>query len=520
MTRSLANNNYKNNDRQQSRTFNHRSTISNNQQQHTISSHFTRIPAARPLDRYDLELIVNYSVCADHPNWRVRFKRDRAGVDLELSGCSAIDRSMDIPLQMLVGIGLVLCALVMGQVALWSTTKVRDLQAERSRFLQQQQALRQALANTNSKQVASILDSIQSNASWKGFRQFVVQQLIRETENTTSVYLVPADGKPIASFRPGQHLTLRMAIPGQAKPIVRCYSLSDSPGKSYYRISVKEVPPPLDRPELGCGKASHYINRCLTEGQLVDVKAPAGEFYLDEDSDRLLILLAGGIGITPMISMLSRLVDANSRRTTLLMYGVKHGQDHPFKRQLHELVQVHGNLHLVNCYSRPQPTDQLGADFHVQGNVNINLLKKLIKVPDAEFYLCGPPSFMQSLYDGLLEWGANPNDIHFEAFGPASIQPAPSGSTMPSEQPEVTHPIKFARSDTTAIWDGQQTLLELAESLQVPIDSGCRAGSCGTCCVPIISGAIEYPGGQKPDCPAGHCLMCIAKPIRAVELNV
>lgn len=426
---------------------------------------------------------------------------------------------MDISLQTLAGIGLVLCALVLGQFALWTSASFRRVRSERKQFGLHQQSLRSLLPN-NQKSVVAINGSPERAAGWKGYREFFVQQMVRETPSTVSVYLRPADGKPIASFRPGQHVTVRLSVPGQAKPLVRCYSLSDSPNDSYYRITVKEVPPPNNNTEIGFGKASHYVNRLITEGQSIELKTPAGDFVLNEESQRLVVLLAGGVGITPMISMLNRLVDLKSPRTALLVYGIQHGQDHPFKQHLSAIARTHENIHVLTCYSQPGAVDRLGADYQFHGRVNLELLKRVIGDPDAEFYMCGPAAFMQSLYDGLLEWGVYPKDIHFEAFGPASVKRA---SAKPENQPEPaqsSYPVKFLRSETVAVCDGQQTLLELAEAQQIPVDSGCRAGSCGTCCVALINGEVEYPAGQNVDCPAGHCLMCIARPKGAVELDV
>jgi uncharacterized protein len=457
---------------------------------------------------------------------------------------------MEIPFQISTGIGLVLCALVVGQAALWSSFKWRSLRGERRRFLEDQQLLRKSLPKLQTgnpgkaqQQFGSSLKQsgeslfneghglIQNQISWRGYRDFFVRRLVKENESVTSVYLVASDGKPIACFHPGQHLTLRLLIPGQTRPLIRCYSLSDSPEKSnlrsdgagtpYYRISVKEVPAPPERPEQGFGKASHFVHRTLAAGQRVEAKAPAGEFFLKEDSQRLVVLLAGGVGITPMISMLNHLVDTKADRTVLLVYGVRNGQDHPFKQHLRELADTYENIHVVNCYSRPLSTDHLGGDYHVKGKVTPALLKKILPQPDAAFYLCGPPPFMQSLYDGLLDWGVAPGDIHYEVFGPASIQ-RPSSSGAPSLETKDVMPvsIKFARSKVTAVWDGQQTLLEMAEAHQIPVDSGCRAGNCGTCCVAMISGQVEYPAGQKVECPVGHCLLCVAKPVEAIELDV
>jgi len=112
------------------------------------------------------------------------------------------------------------------------------------------------------------------------------------------------------------------------------------------------------------------------------------------------------------------------------------------------------------------------------------------------------------------------SDIRFEAFGPASIgKPKPDASRENSKQ-TACHSIKFAQSETTLVWDdSHQSILELAEANDISIDSGCRAGNCGTCEIELISGAVAYPDGLKPDCQAGHCLACVARPTTATELD-
>ncbi len=423
---------------------------------------------------------------------------------------------MELSYYFLVAIGIAFCALAGSQLALSSAGAWRARRLEKKSFDERQSAIRRQLSD---RSVSHTIEQIENFGTWRGFRRFTVDRLVKEAENTTSAYLIPSDGKSIPGFRPGQHLTLRLPVPGQSKPVVRCYSLSDGPGKPYYRISVKEVPPPREKPELGFGKASHYINRQLEPGQIIDIKAPAGDFYLNDESDRLVILLAGGVGITPMISMLEHLISSNPNRTAVLLYGIRNGQDHPFKDHLRQRSQSHPYIHVLNCYSNPDPADRQGIDYHVHGFVSTELLKKMLPEPNAEFYLCGPPAFMKSNYDGLIEWGANPDDVHFEAFGPASIVPAQKGTDEALQTP-VAIPVQFRKSEVTLNWNGQQSLLELAEANQIPVDSGCRAGSCGSCSVALLRGQVEYPAGVNPACSPGQCLLCIAKPKEPLELDV
>ena len=323
-------------------------------------------------------------------------------------------------------LGLLICGAAILQFALWSTIGLRTYSANKKQFAVSQELLREKIREHGKSR--KVLD----DGHWQGYRWFRVAKLVQETEICTSVYLQPEDGKPICSFRPGQHLTFKFQIPGEAKPVIRCYSLSDSPQPDHYRITVKKNFPPADSPNLPAGKASSFINETLMVGDRLEVKAPSGKFFLDEDSDSPVVLLAGGIGITPMISMINRLLSLNSERSILLLYGVTHGADQAFRNELRQLANDHHNFHLVSCFSHPRPADVLGTDYEVAGFASVDLLRKLLPDPRCLFYLCGPPPFMTALYDGLIEWGVPGSRINYEAFGPASIGKA---RNKPTTQP-------------------------------------------------------------------------------------
>ena len=420
--------------------------------------------------------------------------------------------------------GIALCVMTLLQFALWSRQSLSLIsenkkQFELSRELMRKQIQESQLADPLSDDAA---DFEETNGSWKGFRSFRVSQLEKETAICTSVYLLPDDGKPIASFQPGQHLTFKFQIPGESKPVIRCYSLSCAPGKDYYRISVKSVPPPRDKPEIPPGRVSNFINHALTVGQRIAVKAPSGHFVLDDETDAPVVLLAGGIGITPMVSIADHLLGRSSSRQVLLMYGVQHGNDHAFKDHFSNLADSHDNFHVVNCYSHPTAEDIANRTFHVDGFASVDCLKKVLPHNQCQFYMCGPPPFMNSLYDGLREWGVPETSIFFEAFGPASIgKKKKANEPSESQSGETNTPVvKFSASGTAIRWNADSdSLLDLAEANDIVIDSGCRAGSCGTCETAIVKGKVCYDDPQNADCSPGICLVCIAKPDGPLELD-
>jgi len=354
--------------------------------------------------------------------------------------------------------------------------------------------------------------------TWDGFRKFVIARKVRECGDICSFYLEPHDRRPLPAFQPGQYLTFRLNIPGQAKPVIRCYSLSDAPRPDYFRVTIKRIGPPPNKPDGLPGLVSSHFHDALDEGDIVDVKAPAGQFFIDPHEDTPAVLIGGGIGLTPMLSMLNAIVDANARRDVWFFYGLRHRGEHVMADHLRRIAAENSNVHLHVCYSDPRPgEDKPGEHYDHAERVSADLLKRLVGANTPHFYLCGPPPMMQSLVDGLQGWGVPLERIHFEAFGPASVKTAAAAAAPAA--PARTIEIAFARSDKRATWDGRSTLLEIAEASGIRIDSGCRAGNCGTCVTAIKEGKVDYP--QKPGIAVeeGSCLACVAVPVSNLVLE-
>jgi ferredoxin-NADP reductase len=351
---------------------------------------------------------------------------------------------------------------------------------------------------------------------WSGIRKFVVKQRVAECDGICSFYLVPHDGRALPEFKPGQYLTFQLKVPGQPKLVTRCYSLSDAPRPDYYRISVKRVAPAVPReanPATGLG--SGFFHDEVKEGDILDVKAPAGHFCLEASNERPLVLIGGGIGVTPVLSMVNALVRKNSEREIWFLYGLRNGSEHFQREHLRTLAKEKPNLRLHICYSQPQPADVSGRDFHHAGRVNTEFLKKILPSNNYDFLICGPGPMMEEVTKGLSEWGVPETAIFFEAFGPASVKRAARPADKPGEisKPGVGIEVTFAKSDRTIIWDGKTpTLLELAEQHGIPMDSGCRAGNCGTCVVAVKAGAVDYMAGHGASAEPGTCLACVCKP--------
>ncbi len=353
--------------------------------------------------------------------------------------------------------------------------------------------------------------------SWSGRRKFQVQKRVYENPNkdVCSFYLVPHDGRPMPPFRAGQFLTFELPVPGESGPVVRCYSLSDSPTrKDHYRVSIKRLEAPPKAPKgTPPGVSSSYFHNTLDEGDIVEAFAPAGEFYIDEASERPVVFIAGGVGLTPLVSMMTWLVETNSHREVWFFYGVRNRGEHAMFEMLRRVEKENSNINVVVVYADPTDTCRKGEDYNVEGFVSVDLLKSLLKTTNYEFYICGPPPMMEAVTSGLEEWGVAQSDIRYESFGPASVKRAQAAEKPATDENAEVFQVEFSRSKKTFEWtSGAGTLLEFAEANDIKARCGCRTGSCGTCVTALMQGDVHYIHKPAKQPEAGSCLVCISQP--------
>ena len=364
-------------------------------------------------------------------------------------------------------------------------------------------------------------EQLPDEASWSGFRKFYIHRRVDEADGITSFYLRSYDGKTVPRFLPGQHLTFRLQIPGHAKPVIRCYSLSDAPvHENQYRVSIKRLGAPPGSDGVPDGLGSCFFHDMLEVDRIVDVKAPNGNFYLDMTDRRPAVLIAGGIGLTPMLSMINTIAYTNSTREVWLFYALVDRRQHVQPEHLKRLAREHQNINIVICYAEPTRNCVKGRDFHYRGRVNRRLFQGLLPSRDCQFYLCGPPPMQDALIKDLSDWGVPEADIRYKSFGrrkgkkPAG--PAVGDNGKPVEPIEIV----FARSGKVGKWfSDAETVLDVAEAAGVVMDSGCRAGQCGTCATAIKQGSVTYledPGTQPAP---GMCLTCVAIPKEGLVLD-
>ena len=247
--------------------------------------------------------------------------------------------------------------------------------------------------------------------AWPGFRQMRVAQIHKESDSVTSFILKPIDGQSLPVCQAGQFVVLRLLIdadkdPGKP-PVLRSYSLSDLPAADHFRISVKN--------ELN-GIGSSFLCNRAREGDVLDVSAPRGSFTLRPGQNPV-VLLSAGVGATPVMSMLHTLAAEKSQREVWWIYGARNRVDHPFAEESRSLLKQLSRGRGYIVYSRPAATDRVGADFDAPGHIDTALLERIGVSKASDFYLCGPPSFLQSMRDGLRNWGVLAENVHTEIFG-------------------------------------------------------------------------------------------------------
>lgn len=260
-------------------------------------------------------------------------------------------------------------------------------------------------------------ETVSQSGGWNDFRDFTVAKKVNESEVITSFYLQPKDGKGIPTFTPGQYISIRVKIAGEEYTYIRQYSLSDSPEKEYYRISVKKETSSSEH--IPNGKVSTYLHDSIQEGDTLEVTAPAGDFVLDVESTEPVVFLSGGVGITPMISMLNTIATQQPNRKVTFIHAAINGTTHAMHEHVKELSNQSENIEYYLCYEKPTEKDLLNKEYTKEGYMDLPWIDSIVKDKNASFYFCGPIPFMKTVNNTLKELGISSDKIYFEFFGPA-----------------------------------------------------------------------------------------------------
>jgi ferredoxin-NADP reductase/ferredoxin len=354
--------------------------------------------------------------------------------------------------------------------------------------------------------------------AWRGFRSVEVVASREESAEVRSFAFAAEDGSPLPPALPGQYIMVRMRPSPDAPAITRSYSLCGPPGTANYRIGVKN-----ER-----GLASGFLHQDVRAGSHLEISAPRGSFTLAAGATPV-VLISAGVGVTPMLAMLHGAAAANAgaSRPVWWLHSARDRAHHSFAREVDGLLAALCASHRCVIYSRPAPEDMLGQDFDRPGHLSPQLLHEFGIPPDADFYLCGPPRFLEDFQKGLAAWGIPWPRVHVEVFGPApTLTPGISGvaAALPHrpDGPAGGGPmVTFSRSGLAVPWDSRfASLLEFAEACAVPVRWACRSGVCHNCESGLIEGELAY-APEPLDPPAeGNALICCSRPKTTVALDL
>lgn len=341
------------------------------------------------------------------------------------------------------------------------------------------------------------------------FRDFIIDRIVRESSTIKSFYYKRTDNKPVETHLPGQFITLRVKPPEEKKELIRNYTLSDGPGKEYFRTTIK-------REEYG--KVSRYLHDQVKEGDTIGISKPTGDFQLTINSSKPVVLLSGGVGITPMLSMLEFIVAHEPDRRVYFLHSSLNKAVQPMLVRLRELGKKHKNLYLSIHHSKPGIDEKAGIDYDYAGLISKDYLNSVLPMIEMDYFLCGPVGFMETMYQYLQEFSVNEENIHYEFFGEGK-----NLGTKPIfvDSNSNNFKVKFTKSNKEIQWDSsQQSILELAESAGLTPEFSCRMGTCSTCESTLLKGTIEYDPEPFIETPEGRILICSSKPVSNLEIEL
>lgn len=256
---------------------------------------------------------------------------------------------------------------------------------------------------------------------WQGFKDFKVIKREDNSENITSFYLHAVDGTVLTPHQAGQYITVKVSLADGATTM-RNYSLSNPPGTDYFRISVKRET--SVKPSMPQGVVSNLLHNTVEEGDIIAVAPPAGEFFLKKPTEKPaampIVFIAGGVGITPLLSMLHTVLESNSHAPVTLIQTAVNGDSHAFEDEIKALSSRHKNLNWHVRYSEPSANDRSHQRFNSEGLIDDSLIKTLLsEKEETQFYVCGPEPMLKLCYKLLRSNHVATCQIHYEFFGPA-----------------------------------------------------------------------------------------------------
>lgn len=258
-------------------------------------------------------------------------------------------------------------------------------------------------------------EKAQMEGGWSGWRTFDCVNRVEECPGVVSFYFMPADGGQVPDYKAGEYVTLRVYVPGLLVLQPRQYTLSQAKGSGMLRITVKAIRAKDGAP---AGVVSNQLVNTLKVGNQVELTAPTGTFVIDDvKDDHPLVLIAAGIGITPMVAMLEELSTENPLRSVHFLYSTQNKAAYPLRDTVDAVMKGLPRGAKAVFFTKPGPDDHLGQDFDASGRITPASIRNFCQDPDADFYICGPASFMQDITAALRQIGVIEPRIHTESFG-------------------------------------------------------------------------------------------------------
>lgn len=339
------------------------------------------------------------------------------------------------------------------------------------------------------------------------YKIFLIDKIVVESSTIKSFYLKPEDGSKPKKFLPGQFVSVRVKRAGNQDTVVRNYTLSDSPNKSYFRLTIK-------REENGT--VSHYFHDEIEVGDKIEVSNPGGQFYLKNDKAKPVVFLSGGVGITPMLSMLEEMVATENSREVFFLHSSLNKSVQPMLPRLKEISKMKENIYLSIFHTEPTSNEIQGIDYDFKGFIKQNDLETWLPKTDLDYYLCGPEGFMRTMFGFLINLGVSEDRIYYEFFGDAKKL-----GVATQDFSKGAYRVRFSKSNIEVDWnEDNYSILELAEKSGLTPAYGCRMGTCETCELNLLSGSVEYDPEPSFEVSAGMVLICCARPQSSIEIEL
>ncbi|WP_066775060.1 NO-inducible flavohemoprotein [Croceicoccus mobilis] len=249
----------------------------------------------------------------------------------------------------------------------------------------------------------------EAEGGWNGWRDFRIDAVVEESSVIKSFILRPVDGQPVLRHKPGQYLTFSFEIPGHP-PVKRNYSISSAANGETYRISVKRE---------ALGLASGWLHDQAAVGTVLKVAPPAGEFFLPEHTERPVVLLSGGVGLTPMVAMLEALAERGEIQPVQYIHGTHNRDTHAMSDHVRQLASAHPNFTVMDFHQTPYDDEVRGEHYDHAGIITDDWLLAHAAVNQADYFICGPRPFLRAAVSALSLAGVPSARIHYEFFGPA-----------------------------------------------------------------------------------------------------